>query len=179
VRCDVRAEVIIEGQARRFKTFSRTTLAGVRQPRHLRCVAFRRSQIAFSWGPGTVVGSMSRGSQRRMRRLVFSTVPLCHGKRGSREAGLNAGMSLQVRPIDELRASVEGDRATGFEGQGTQDRHQLGHDRPGPAVGRGQQDGEAADALNQRGQVVRAEPLPEQDQIRLAPLQTLTAGKLG
>ncbi|WP_210529856.1 hypothetical protein [Rubellimicrobium arenae] len=75
MRRDVRAEVIIGGEARRSRTFSRKTSDGVLQPKHLRGMAFRRSQIVFSWGPEIDVGSMSRGRQRRMERLVVSTAP--------------------------------------------------------------------------------------------------------
>ena len=165
--------MIAGAQAWWFRTPSRNTSAGVRHPRHLRGVALRRPQISFSSALEIVVGSVSRGSQRRVRRLRFSTVPFCQGEWGSSEPGLDAGAGLEVRPVDELGAAVEGDGAAGPEGQGAQHLGQPAHDRRRPAVRVRQKRYEAADALDQRGHVAPSEPTSEQQQIRL-PMAELT-----
>lgn len=75
-------------------SFARKTSAGVLYPRHLRGVALRRSQIDLKYRFVNAVGSDLRGRYRRSRLLVFSTVPFCHGERGSQNHGSAPGPSF-------------------------------------------------------------------------------------
>ena len=70
-----------------------------------------------------------------------------------------------MRPVDELRAAVEGDRSPGPEGQGAQYLGQPGHDRRRSAVRVRRQHLEAAHALDQGSEVASSEPPPELDQV--------------
>ena len=91
------------------------------------------------------------------------------GERGSSEPGLDAGMGLEVRPVDELRAAIEGDRAPGPEGQGAQNLRQNlrqpGHDRRRSAIRVRQQHLETAHALDQGSEIAPSEAAPEPDQV--------------
>ena len=62
--------------------FSLNTSAGVFHPRHLRGVLLSWSQICLMSPSVIALMSRLRGSQRRARRLVFSTVPFCEGDDG-------------------------------------------------------------------------------------------------
>ena len=59
---------------------------------------------------------------------------LLPGRRGIAEPGLRAYLSLQMRPVDELCAAVEGDGFAGQVRQVAYRLHDLSHDRFGTFV---------------------------------------------
>jgi hypothetical protein len=59
------------------------TSAGVLNPRHLRGVALRLWAKAVNCAWLTCVRSVLLGKYRRMRLLMFSIAPFCHGELGS------------------------------------------------------------------------------------------------
>lgn len=66
-----------------------------------------------------------------------------------------------MRPVDELRSAVVGNRTTGAEGQGTQGDGDQRHDGPGALLEVAQDHDEPAEPLDHRGDVCGAELLPE------------------
>jgi len=83
-----------------------------------------------------------------------------------------------MRPGGELGAPVERDRSAGGLGQGLQARDQGLHDRLGGPVCVLRQDGEAADALDQRGHVRLAELFAKHHQVTFPMPELLAFGDL-
>ena len=72
-----------------------------------------------------------------------------------------------MRPVHELRSAVEGDRATGAEGEGTQRFGDLRHDGLCPFLRVAKDHNEPAQALDHRGHIGEAEFLAEVNQVGL------------
>ena len=67
------------------------------------------------------------------------------------EPCLRANLSLQVRPVDEFGATIEGDRSAGMPGRGRQSLRNLRHDRLRALLLVLQHDQEVARALDHGG----------------------------
>ena len=92
------------------------------------------------------------------------------------EPCLRSDACLQVGPVGELGATIEGDRAAGEVGQGLQHLDQPIHNRLRLPVIVAQEDGKAADALDQRRHIGLSELLPKLHQIAFPMPELLAFG---
>ena len=95
----------------------------------------RRAQITSKWSGVSFEASSSRGNHLRARRLVFSTVPFCHGADGSQNQVCVPTSACRCGASHELGTGVEGDGYARCEGQGTHDVRKFSHDTRGCVAG--------------------------------------------